>query len=126
MKNIFILGMCTTQLSESFNRGLKAFLKSDLDVVRFFHHFERVLNQKCEREIESVYYEEKTTQIEGECSILQQASRIYTPKIFEIFQSEWEISIAAYVKSKTIGQLNTKYHILVQGLITVFISIIAS
>jgi hypothetical protein len=55
MKNIFTLGMCTTQLSESFNRGLKAFLKSDLDVVRFFHHFERVLNQKCEREIESVY-----------------------------------------------------------------------
>jgi hypothetical protein len=40
MKNAFTLGMRSTQLSESLNNDLKHHLKSDLDIIRFFHHLE--------------------------------------------------------------------------------------
>ncbi|XP_042509164.1 protein FAR1-RELATED SEQUENCE 5-like [Macadamia integrifolia] len=46
MKNTFIIGIRSTQLSESLNSDLKDYLKSTLDVVQFFKHFGRVLNQK--------------------------------------------------------------------------------
>ena len=41
MKDVFTLGMRSTQLSESFNNDLKIHFKSDLDLIRFFKHFER-------------------------------------------------------------------------------------
>ena len=40
MKNTFTLGVQSTQLSESLNKDLKAYLKSDLDIIQFFEHFE--------------------------------------------------------------------------------------
>jgi len=46
MKNAFTLGVRSTQLSESLNGDLKAYLKSDLGIVEFFQHFERVVEQK--------------------------------------------------------------------------------
>jgi zinc finger SWIM domain-containing protein 3 len=114
MKNEFTLGMRTTQLSESFNKDLKSFLKSSLDVVRFFHHFERVLIQKREKEIETLYeMRKKQPRLKANIPILQQMSLIYTPKVFEIFQEEWEISMASSVKSKIESQLNIEYCILV-------------
>ncbi|XP_043717891.1 protein FAR1-RELATED SEQUENCE 5-like [Telopea speciosissima] len=42
MKNTFTLGMRSTQLSESLNSDMKDYLKSTLDIVQFFKHFERM------------------------------------------------------------------------------------
>jgi hypothetical protein len=41
MTESFTLVMRSTQLSESLHNDLKNHLKSDLDINRFFHHFER-------------------------------------------------------------------------------------
>jgi hypothetical protein len=46
MKKAFTLGVRSTQLSESLNGDLKASLKSDLGMVNFYQHFERVVEQK--------------------------------------------------------------------------------
>ena len=46
MKNEFILGIRSTQLSESLNGDLKDYLKPDLDVAEFFEYFDRVIEQK--------------------------------------------------------------------------------
>ena len=44
MRNIFSLGVRTTQLSESFNNALKNHLKSVFHIiVRFLKHFERAV-----------------------------------------------------------------------------------
>ena len=40
-RNTFSAGKKSTQLSESFNSLLKDYLKSDLDIVQFFKHFQR-------------------------------------------------------------------------------------
>lgn len=89
MKDVVSLGMRSTQLSESFNKDLKSFLKWNMDMDRFFNHFERVLAQKCQKEIESEYeMRKKKPRVKVNIPILQQAGMLYTPKIFEIFQEE--------------------------------------
>ncbi|XP_042496127.1 protein FAR1-RELATED SEQUENCE 5-like [Macadamia integrifolia] len=45
MNTTLTIGIRSTQLSESLNSDLKDYLKSTLDVVQFFKHFERVLNR---------------------------------------------------------------------------------
>ena len=53
VKRTFIAGMKTTQLSESFNTDLKDCLHTDLNIIEFFTHFERVVNQKRDKELEA-------------------------------------------------------------------------
>ena len=55
MKNAFTLGIRSTQLSESLNGDLKDYLKPDLDVAEFFEHFDRVIEQKRERELQAEF-----------------------------------------------------------------------
>ena len=53
VKKTFTAGMKTTQLSESFNTDLKDCLRTYLNIVEFFTHFERVVNQKRDKELEA-------------------------------------------------------------------------
>ncbi|KAI8564273.1 hypothetical protein RHMOL_Rhmol03G0168700 [Rhododendron molle] len=48
-------GMKSTQLSESFNSDLKDYLRSDHNLVQFFTHFERLLDEKRYKEREAKY-----------------------------------------------------------------------
>ena len=55
VKRTFVAGMKTTHLSESFNADLKDCLRTDLNIVEFFTHFKRVVNQKRDKELEAKY-----------------------------------------------------------------------
>jgi len=55
MKDVFTLGMRSIQLSESLNNDLKIHFKSDLDLIRFFKHFERVVQGKRDNELDSEF-----------------------------------------------------------------------
>ncbi|KAJ1380295.1 FAR1 DNA-binding domain [Sesbania bispinosa] len=55
VRKTFTAGMRSTQLSESFNADLKNHLKSDLNLVQFFTHMERVVNGKRYNESEADY-----------------------------------------------------------------------
>jgi zinc finger SWIM domain-containing protein 3 len=43
VKRTFTAGMRSTQLSERFNYDLKDYLRTDLNILEFFTHFERVV-----------------------------------------------------------------------------------
>jgi zinc finger SWIM domain-containing protein 3 len=93
--NLFSLGVQSTQLSESLNKNLKNYLKSDMDIICFFKHFEIVVADKREKEVVSEYeYRRKCSRIKMNVPILLQMSKQYTHKIFEIFQLEYELAIA--------------------------------
>jgi zinc finger SWIM domain-containing protein 3 len=101
MKDVFTLGMRSTQLSESFNKDLKQHLKFNLDIVRFFKHFERAVQEKREKEVKSEHEARKKLpmlKLKG-TPVLQQAANVYTPPIFKLFQEEFEKSTAAYIKN---------------------------
>jgi hypothetical protein len=59
MRNVHTLGMRSTQLSESFNSDIKDYLNSELNIVRFFSHFERVVQGKRDKEIASEFESRK-------------------------------------------------------------------
>ena len=52
MRNIFSLGVRSTQLSESFNNALKNHLKLDFDIFQFLKYFERAVQEKGEKELQ--------------------------------------------------------------------------
>ncbi|KAI9184894.1 hypothetical protein LWI28_002247 [Acer negundo] len=82
--------MNTTQLSESFNASLKDYLKSDLNIARFFINFERVVNDKRYKELEAEYnlcY--RLVDIKVPAKILNQTREFYTKAIFEEFQVQF-------------------------------------
>jgi zinc finger SWIM domain-containing protein 3 len=55
MRDVFSLGVRSTQLSESFNNALKNHLKLDFHIVRFLKHFERTVEVKRSKELESEF-----------------------------------------------------------------------
>jgi hypothetical protein len=95
-KNVFTLGMRSTQLSEALNRQLKDYLHVNLNVLRFFEHFELAIQAKRDKEISSEYnLRDKLPKIKMKTPMLVQASRLYTPSLFEAFQIVYERSLSA-------------------------------
>ena len=100
MLGVFSLGMRSTQLSESLNNSLKGHLKSDLDIIRFLKRVEHVVQDKRDKESQAEFESrKKQPRIRMMAPILIQASMIYTPSIFEVFQAEYEKYLAAYTVS---------------------------
>jgi zinc finger SWIM domain-containing protein 3 len=96
MRDVFSLGVRSTQLSESFNNSLKNHLKSDFHIVRFLMHFERTLEVKRRKELQSEFdVRKKLPRIKMHTPMLVLASKEYTPIIFEAIQGEYERSMAA-------------------------------
>jgi zinc finger SWIM domain-containing protein 3 len=86
MRNAYTLGMRSTQLSESLNSDLKNHLKSDLDILRFFKHLERVVQGKRDNELNEEYESrKKLPRVRIRTPAIIQASKVYTPCIFEDF-----------------------------------------
>ena len=67
MKDVFALGMRSTQLSESLNSELRRHFKSDFDIIRFLKHFERVVQDKRKKELDA-------------CRGMQTHSRVCKPR----------------------------------------------
>ncbi|XP_073119691.1 protein FAR1-RELATED SEQUENCE 5-like [Henckelia pumila] len=100
MKNAFTLGMRSTQLSESVNSDMKSCMTPDLDIMQFFKHFERVLEDKRYNELRCEFEaRQKLPRLKLESSpMLRQLSEIYTPTVFHLFQMEFVLFAAAYIK----------------------------
>ncbi|KAJ3708495.1 hypothetical protein LUZ61_012200 [Rhynchospora tenuis] len=100
MKHAHTLGIRSTQASESINSNLKRYLNVKLDVNRFLEQFERVVDGKREKEIKSEFeMRKKIPRVGLYVPILCEAGKLYTPKIFELFQKEYELSGSAYIES---------------------------
>jgi zinc finger SWIM domain-containing protein 3 len=96
MQDVYTLGMRSTQLSESLNSELKRHFKSDFDIIRFLKHFERVVADKRKNELVAEFESrKKQPRIKMRTPMLLQASKLYTPIIFEAFQGEYERSMVA-------------------------------
>ncbi|XP_057247363.1 protein FAR-RED IMPAIRED RESPONSE 1-like [Beta vulgaris subsp. vulgaris] len=118
MRNVFSLGMRSTQLSESFNSDLKDYLKCNMDVMRFFKQFERVLDLKRQNEINHEFdSKENLPRIKmRRIPLLNQVGKLYTPQIFASFQDEYELSNAAYVKDVVEGEFHNEYRVAIFNL----------
>ncbi|KAL4638866.1 hypothetical protein ACB092_03G177800 [Castanea dentata] len=109
VKRTFTAGMKTTQLSESFNADLKDCLRTDLNIVEFFTHFERVVNQKWDKELEAKYNSRhKFPRLKLKSSpMLNQVATVYTPTLFDLFQTEVKEVMALSILERNVSQTHS-------------------
>ncbi|KAJ4765730.1 Protein FAR1-RELATED SEQUENCE 5 [Rhynchospora pubera] len=99
MKNAYTLGILCAQASVSISSNLKAYLNCKLDICRFLEYFDRDLDENHEREIKSESdMASKLPRLKLNVPILREARKLYTPKVFELFQAEFELSGSAYIE----------------------------
>ncbi|EEC67967.1 hypothetical protein OsI_35721 [Oryza sativa Indica Group] len=71
------------------NNELKGYISVKYDILTFLEHFDRLLSDKRYEEVKNDF---KTTQStpwpKADLTILRQATRIYTPAIFKVFQEQ--------------------------------------
>ncbi|KAJ7975671.1 Protein FAR1-RELATED SEQUENCE 5 [Quillaja saponaria] len=97
-RNTFFVDMKDSHLCEVLSNKLKNYLTSDLDILQFFNHFERVVDELRYKEIEaSEEMSSCVTRLMGNVILLKHASDSYTPRAFELFQQGYEKSLDVVV-----------------------------
>nr|KYP66793.1 Protein FAR1-RELATED SEQUENCE 5 [Cajanus cajan] len=85
----FCADMTTTQRNESMNNVIKKYVSYQHDLLRFFHHFQRMVEDRRYEESKADF---KATQrsliLSFDVEILRHAATIYTPAIFKMIQHE--------------------------------------
>ncbi|XP_058071011.1 protein FAR1-RELATED SEQUENCE 5-like [Magnolia sinica] len=90
-RNTFCADMKSTQRSESMNGVLKKYLSSKYNLLRFFTHYERVVTERRYKESKADFNMRQSTPVLfADIMMLNEAAKVYTPEIFEIFQDEYK------------------------------------
>ncbi|XP_027150267.1 protein FAR1-RELATED SEQUENCE 5-like [Coffea eugenioides] len=91
MKERWTAGMRSTQFSQSLNAAIKNHLKLDHDLVQFFRHFNRVVDEKRHNELIAEYEMRQKFPMVGlrQTPMLVHASETYSPTVFVAFQNEY-------------------------------------
>ncbi|KAM0858689.1 hypothetical protein ACQ4PT_047681 [Festuca glaucescens] len=90
-RQTFCADMISTQRSESLNAMLKRYLHVRLDLLDFFKHYERAVDDRRYAEVESDFYASQTSPKVPRVRMLIQTSKEYTPAMFEIFRGEYDM-----------------------------------
>ena len=105
-KHVFCADIKTVQLCDGFHTNLRRYLKSDIDVLQFFKHLGRVVNDWRYKELEANYdMTQHMPRLMGDVILLKHARDIYTPSIFELFQQEYEKCLNFVVNCTESGSL---------------------
>ncbi|XAR51953.1 hypothetical protein NMG60_11006765 [Bertholletia excelsa] len=101
-RHTFCADINSALLSESYNTNFRKYLKSDFDVLRLFKHFGKVVNDWRYKELEANYdMSQHLPRLLGDVIVLRSVRDVYTPKIFELFQQEYETALNAVVNHCT-------------------------
>uniref|UniRef100_A0A0D2ZVX2 Uncharacterized protein n=1 Tax=Brassica oleracea var. oleracea TaxID=109376 RepID=A0A0D2ZVX2_BRAOL len=99
-RQTFTADMMSTQRSESMNNILKKYLKRGHNLLRFFEHYERVLDDRRFKELTADFGMMHTSPVlSAPVEMLQHAVDVYTPEVFTLFQKEYT-AIGDYVAKR--------------------------
>ncbi|KAM0855642.1 hypothetical protein ACQ4PT_049636 [Festuca glaucescens] len=90
-RQTFCADMISTQRSESLNAMLKRYLHVRLDLLDFFKHYERAVDDRRYAELDSDFYASQTSPKVPRVRMLIQTLKEYTPAMFEIFRGEYDM-----------------------------------
>lgn len=112
----FCADIRSAQLRENFTPNLKKYLKFDSDVLPFFKHLGKVVNDWHYKELEANYdMGQHMPRLMGDVILLKQARDIYTPKMFEWFQLEYETCLNIVVNQCTENGSLSEYKVSIYG-----------
>ncbi|PRQ24833.1 putative transcription factor FAR family [Rosa chinensis] len=88
-RETFCADITTTQRSESMNNSIKKYVSYKYDLLRFFRHFQRLLDDRRYNESVANFKSSQTTPaLSFPVKILRNAAKVYTPAVFKWFQVE--------------------------------------
>ena len=89
-RHMFTADMKSTQRSESINNVLKRYLKSKYNFLPFLEHYFRVLADRRCQELQAEFKIRQTTPVlQLNVEMLRHAVKLYTPKMFKMFEDEY-------------------------------------
>ncbi|XP_028557014.1 protein FAR1-RELATED SEQUENCE 5 [Dendrobium catenatum] len=114
-RDTFCADLQTTLRSECFNDILKEWLNQEADLSYFFRQYEKLLEEKRYAELQADYHANQGIPRIPHLRMLWQAANMYTPAMFEIFRSEFELFMNCVVCS--CGEIGTfsEYEVTLKG-----------
>ncbi|BFG27028.1 hypothetical protein CerSpe_133020 [Prunus speciosa] len=101
-RHIFCADIKAVLLHEGFTENLRKYLKSDSDVLLLCKHLGKVVNDWHYKELEGNYnMHHHLPELMGDVILLKHARNMYTPRIFELFQQEYETCLNIIVHQCT-------------------------
>ncbi|XP_060672413.1 protein FAR-RED IMPAIRED RESPONSE 1-like [Ziziphus jujuba] len=88
-RETFCADMTTTQPSESMNNVIKNYVSYQHNLLRFFEHFQRLIEDHHYEELKADFKATQSTpSLSFPVEILKDAASIYIPTVFKVFQDE--------------------------------------
>lgn len=114
MKETFTLGMRSTQDSESLNAHFKSCMKLNVDIIQFFKHFKKVVEDKRGNELSYEYESShKLARLIYELlPMIIQMGKLYTYNVFELFQNEFKLFLALSISERNESHCSYEYVII--------------
>ncbi|XP_072950699.1 protein FAR1-RELATED SEQUENCE 5-like [Typha angustifolia] len=106
-RQTFCADIKTTLVRENMSSMLKEYLNRDLDLLDFFKHYDRIVDEQRTSEIQADLSVHQNISQFPSSRMLRQAANAYTPAVFKMFQMEFELSMDCMVYS--CGQVGTTF-----------------
>ncbi|PVH65248.1 hypothetical protein PAHAL_2G446200 [Panicum hallii] len=90
-RHIFSADIISALQAESFSSILKKFLSPQLDLLSFFKHYERAVDEHRYAELQADFQASQSYPRIPPAKMLKQTAHTYTPVVFEIFRKEFEL-----------------------------------
>ncbi|XP_027165586.1 protein FAR1-RELATED SEQUENCE 12-like [Coffea eugenioides] len=111
MQERWTVGMRSTLLSENLNATIKNHLRLDHDLVQFFRHFNRVVDEKRHNALIAEYEMRQKLPMVGlrQTPMLVHASETYLPIVFVAFQNKYGESTAMVILRQQDARMFVKF-----------------
>ncbi|XP_008240644.1 PREDICTED: protein FAR1-RELATED SEQUENCE 5-like [Prunus mume] len=88
-RQTFCADITTTQRSESMNSCIKKYVSYKYDLLRFFQHFQRLVEDRRYEELKAEFKASQSSPtLSFTVEILKHEANVYTLKVFKVFQDE--------------------------------------
>ncbi|KAL3846337.1 hypothetical protein ACJIZ3_003740 [Penstemon smallii] len=111
-RQVFCADITSTQRSEIMNSVLKKYVSHKYNLLQFFHHFTRLIDNRRYREMEAdLRTNHSTPKLSFSVEILKHARTIYTHEVFKLFQKELSKAHGAKLEIVGDGGIISQYKI---------------
>ncbi|KAH7683678.1 zinc finger SWIM domain-containing protein 3 [Dioscorea alata] len=112
-REIFCADIKSTLQNESLSNVLKKYLSPQLDLLSFFKHYERVVDEHRYAELQADFQASQSFPRIPPSKMLRQAANLYTPVVFEIFRKEFEMFMDCMLYSCGEVETTSEYKVIV-------------
>uniref|UniRef100_A0ACD5TVD1 Uncharacterized protein n=1 Tax=Avena sativa TaxID=4498 RepID=A0ACD5TVD1_AVESA len=98
-QHVFTADIKNSLQSENISNVLKKYLSPQFDLLSFFKHYERVLDEHRYAELQADFHSSQSFPRIPPSKMLRQAANMYTPVVFEIFRREFEMFVDSVIYS---------------------------